>query len=104
MQLLPPRPPRILRARVDGTGSLERKVLSVLPTALASKPSQQLKSRETTKGADVSERGDPLLIIINQKQFIVCSRRHHSSEMADRWGRRLIYHATHPRPTPQRSD
>ena len=52
---IPPEP-------VIGTGDLGRKVLNAQPTAPNTTHSSRLKSRETGKGADVSERGDPLLL------------------------------------------
>ena len=64
-------PPMLLlllfhRGLVVGTKSLERRASSVQLIAHSSKNIRQNNnSRETPTGAGVSERGDPLLIIIN---------------------------------------
>ena len=83
----------------DFIAALETSLSSASPTVLCLHHSKQNK-RETDKGADVSERGDPLLIIQIkiEKQSTLCSRRLYKAEMADRWGRRLVYYSSHPRP------
>ena len=57
----------ILPELVDGPVSLGTKVESASPTAHFSKTFQRPKRWETTKGAGVCERGDPLILIISQK-------------------------------------
>ena len=55
------------RELAAGTVSLVRKASNASQTAPSTSPSSPPRSRETVKGADVSERGDPLLLInINQ--------------------------------------
>ena len=55
------------REPADGIVSLVKKASNALQTAPSTSPSSPPRSRETVKGADVSERGDPLLLInINQ--------------------------------------
>ena len=59
---------RFHRARADGTSCLEIKAGSVLQTAQNSNHSVHLNSRETAKGADEREFGDPLLNIHQQQK------------------------------------
>ena len=83
------------RALAAGIRDLEKKASNALLTVLSTNLSPLPKGRETTTGADVSERGDPLLlIIIFQKRFVVRSRRNYSTKMVDRWGRRDVDYAT----------
>ena len=58
---LPPRPS--LLTPVVGIVASGTKLGSVILNALSTSPSARLKSRETDKGADVCERGHPLLLI-----------------------------------------
>ena len=67
-------PPRLcLLTPVVGTVVLETKLGSVTQNAPSTIPSTQLKSRETAKGADVCERGHPLLLIKRSQRSPICS-------------------------------
>ena len=50
-----------LRGLADGTEDLEKKASNVALIAPVLKPSRHLNRRETAKGADEREFGDPLL-------------------------------------------
>ena len=66
-------PLRLQQERVVGTVVLETKLGSVTQNAPSTIPSTQLKSRETAKGADVCERGHPLLLIKRSQRSPICA-------------------------------
>ena len=86
----------INQASADFIDDLETNQSNARPAALASHHSQlnSRDSRETATGVDDSELGDPLIFSISSKiRPALCSRRHHSTKMVDRWRRRPQHYA-----------
>ena len=82
------------RVSAVGIVCLGTKAGNVSPTVPNTSPSRHLSLRETVKGADACERGDPLSLINSEKQSPVRSRRIHAPKMAHRWRRRIIHHSS----------